>query len=97
MRTKPARSLTLAVNATVYVTVGADPKKPLPSHTSIGCYPLVYLTLKQNTMCAGCASKHTNEMDPVVEGGIHWEGQNIECSECAGMIESAYGDEENAA
>ena len=80
-----------SINATVYALVGVDPSKPLPSYTSIGCYPLVYLTLKHHTLCAECASSHTDDMDPVVEGGIHWEGGNIECSECLCDIESAYG------
>ena len=86
----------LAINATVYALVGSDPNKPLPSHTSIGCYPLAYLTLKQKLLCAECASHHTDEMDPVIEGAVHWKGAYVECRECMCNIESACG-EENAA
>ncbi len=86
-----AQSSKLAINATVYALVGADNTKALPSHTSVGCYPLVYVTLKRPCLCAACANAHTDEMDPVVEGGIHWEGEHVECAECSAYIESAYG------
>ena len=44
-----------------------------------GGYPMHYLT-KGDTS------------DPVVAGDVYWEGPNIECEDCGGLIESAYGD-----
>jgi hypothetical protein len=57
----------------------------LPSHTSIGCYPIVYLTKRDETLCADCA-------DISHEPHIHWEGDDIACNNCDALLESAYGD-----
>ena len=81
-----------AINATVYALMGLEPGKALPSHTSLGCYPLVYLTLRQNCLCAKCANGWKDDMDPVIEGAVHWEGNSIDCAECGSTIESAYGE-----
>lgn len=65
----------------------------LASHTSLGCYPIFYLTAKGNYLCATCAEQSigSDVDDPVVASDIHWEGEPITCDDCGIEIESAYG------
>jgi len=64
----------------------------LPRYTSYGCYPIVYLTRRDNCLCADCATANDDEDDPTVIGDVHWEGAPLTCDECGEEIESAYGD-----
>lgn len=69
------------------------PDGTLPAFTSVGSYPLVYLTVKDTVLCAGCAAEETDE--PLACADVHWEGEPLECEgdsdKCRGPIESAYG------
>ena len=65
------------------------PQRQLPAFTSLGCYPIVYLTARNEPMCAACASR--NEPSEPATHGVHWEGEPIECEGCSADIESAYG------
>jgi hypothetical protein len=62
----------------------------LPAFTSIGSYPLVYLTDDDEVLCPACASsaKHTGKD---VRGDVHWEGDALDCDECGVSMPSAYG------
>jgi hypothetical protein len=64
----------------------------LPAFAWPGGYPMLYLTACNGILCADCATKHTDERDPVEAWDIHWEGPPESCEECNREIESAYGD-----
>jgi hypothetical protein len=69
----------------------------LPSFTSVGGYPLIYLTRGNDVLCADCATEQidagndTND-DPVVNVDPYFEGADEICANCNKHIESAYGD-----
>lgn len=76
-----------------------DSSGKLPAYTSFGCYPLVYLSRKGDVLCATCADATTRDVDcddPVVDGGVHWEGEPHTCDCCGEEIESAYGPPEES-
>lgn len=62
----------------------------LLAYTSIGSYPIIYLTESGDVVCNVCAS-NDNTSDPVVNMGVHWEGKPETCADCGKEIESAYG------
>lgn len=62
-------------------------KKPLPSHTSVGCYPIAYFSERGECLCADCASEE--EKAPM--GDVLWEGDDFQCDSCGTDIETAYG------
>lgn len=70
----------------------------LPSFTSVGCYPVIYLTEHCEVLCADCATKALyqldDEYDPPVTHDVFWEGSPEWCADCNKVIESAYGDPE---
>ena len=73
----------------------------LPAYAWPGGYPLVYLTLAGDELCAPCA---TVEVDTLCNGDairderdapayvdVYYEGPPLSCAECFAEIESAYG------
>lgn len=62
-------------------------REALPSHS--GGYPIIYLTARDEVLCAACAT--SQEHGEPVNCGIHWEGDPVECDGCGEEIESAYG------
>jgi hypothetical protein len=75
----------------VYSIVGVKLGDPLPSHTSIGCYPIVYVSKRGEPRCSECATNNDNDWNPTNDAGIHWEGKSHSCEDCGCYIESAYG------
>lgn len=82
-------------------TITRDHRGMYPAFTSIGCYPIVYLTADNSTLCAACANGEDGSEaseaseDPqwrLVHSDVHWEGPPITCDHCNAEIESAYGD-----
>ena len=70
------------------------------SHTSLGSYPIVYLTQDNSVLCPACANGENGSEasetsdDPqwrLVGCDVHWEGEPLICDHCNGEIESAYG------
>lgn len=66
----------------------------LPRYSSVGSYPLLYLTDDADCLCAGCV----DELDPELEGQdvidgiiarVNWEIPTS-CDECGKEIEAAY-------
>ncbi len=71
----------------------------LPSYTSLGSYPLFYLTADYAVLCPKCANEeasenHEEKQWKLVEFDVHWEGAPLGCEHCGALIESAYGDDE---
>jgi hypothetical protein len=68
----------------------------LPSFTSLGCYPLIYITHDADVLCADCATEQVDSgndtnFDPVVAVDVYWEGADYQCGNCNGVIAAAYG------
>lgn len=69
----------------------------LPSYSSLGAYPLLYLTQGGDVLCADCATEQidtgndTND-DPVIIVQTYDEGADETCANCNKAIPSAYGD-----
>jgi hypothetical protein len=70
---------------TIYVN--GKREKQVAWYSSIGGYPIIYLTDKDEVMCPGCAGRTIEN----VTSHIYEEGHPVECSECSLEIESAYG------
>lgn len=65
-------------------------------YTSLGSYPLYYLTRGGDLLCPDCAAKSEDDPDEYERdkpqcAGIHWEGDPVDCDQCSKSIESAYG------
>ena len=60
----------------------------LPSFSSIGGYPIIYLTSIGEVLCADCAGGSTE----VHTAQLYEEGSPLACDTCGTEIESAYGD-----
>ena len=70
------------------------------SHTSIGSYPILYLTADGGCLCPACANGENGSEasedsdDPafrIVRADVYWEGPPTGCDHCYADIESAYG------
>jgi hypothetical protein len=73
------------------------PDGSLRAFTSIGSYPLVYITADSGALCPKCASSDGQITDPyakdfyLVGAEVYWEGEPLICDHCNEEIESAYG------
>jgi len=65
-----------------------------PSYTSIGCYPLLYLTTDDYVLCHQCATDEEEEGFRESTPHVNWEDCCLYCDECSDRIESAYAEEE---
>jgi len=83
-------------NRTGRVPERTGPNNSLPKYTSIGCYPMLYLTKCGEVLCADCASECEFEDNPVVDSETNWEDACLHCDECSTRIESAYAEDEVA-
>ena len=66
--------------------------KEYEAYTFPGGYPLAYLDVHAEVLCATCAQTSVSEGGGPVTSFVHWEGPAITCVECGAEIESAYGD-----
>jgi len=72
-----------------------SPPRVVPrSFTSVGAYPLLYLTESDSVLCADCAAQGDGD-DPTATCGVNWEDPHLTCDECSERIESAYADDED--
>lgn len=69
--------------------------------TSVGSYPIVYMTRDGGTLCPACANgengseateNHEDAQWDIVQSGVYWEGPPLQCDHCYTDIDSAYGD-----
>jgi hypothetical protein len=63
--------------------------------TSLGCYPIFYLTRQGNVVCAYCAAE-PNEDDSPQHADVNWEDPDFYCDDCGERIESAYAEPEES-
>lgn len=64
-----------------------------------GGYPIFYLDVENNTLCANCARKSDEDPDEVpqfkpVDAGINYEDPSLYCDQCSERIASAYAEDE---
>lgn len=68
----------------------------LAAFTSLGSYPLLYLTRDNQVLCADCAFEQTTkrglDWPRIVDVQPFYEGSPYQCANCNKDIESAYGD-----
>ena len=62
-------------------------------YTSIGCYPLFYVTHKNDVLCPACAAEAEKGDDPPVACDANWEDPDMYCDDCGARIESAYAED----
>lgn len=73
----------------------------LPRYSSLGCYPIVYLSDMDCPLCAACATAVVDDSqafgndERVIDCGINWEDPELYCEECNERIESAYAETES--
>ncbi len=80
-----------------------DTKGRLAPYTSLGSYPLLYLTRGGNVLCAACARKtetagsdapwHGSESGDITGADINYEDPSLYCDDCGTRIESAYAED----
>lgn len=61
----------------------------LPAYTSIGCYPIFYVDMEGNCLCAVCADEEQKETIEPLRAEVNWES-DLYCDECSCEIEKAY-------
>ena len=72
----------------------------LAAFTSLGCYPLFYVTESGDCLCHKCAQEalecddDEEPEDPPVDAGCNWEDPSLYCDDCGERIESAYAEDE---
>lgn len=61
------------------------------AYTSVGAYPLLYISERERLLCPACALEEQDEV--IVANGVNWESY-LTCDECCDEIEMAYPPEE---
>lgn len=67
----------------------------LPAFSSIGGYTIIYLTKKDEVVCAKCANDPIGNDIHVQDCGTYDEGPDTACDVCECIIKSSYGDPDN--
>lgn len=71
--------------------------------TSLGCYPLFYLTRDNGVICPDCMNGkngseakvgHEDAQWDVTDGDVNWEDPGMYCDHCYARVESAYAEPE---
>lgn len=71
-----------------------QPDGKLAKFTSIGCYPIFYLTADKNAcLCAECAREEETDGNPPGAADANWEDPELHCDACGVRIESAYAED----
>lgn len=65
----------------------------LPKFSSPGSYPFLYLTVKQDVLCAKCATEAVESDDPPMACDSNWEDPSLYCDDCGERIQSAYAED----
>lgn len=63
----------------------------LPRYSSVGCYPILYLTRSNDCLCATCVDNLDPDLDDTegVTAHANYEGPTY-CDDCGAEIEAAY-------
>jgi hypothetical protein len=73
--------------------------------TSVGCYPVFYMTKDGGTLCPACVQEHLdlcvgdpgdvfNAQWEVIAHDANWEDPELHCDHCEKRIESAYAEDQ---
>jgi hypothetical protein len=71
--------------------------------SSVGCYPIFYMTEDDGVLCPACVEKEIAECDDalgrdpqwyVTAHDINWKDSRLYCDHCNARIESAYAEDE---
>lgn len=60
--------------------------------TSIGLYPIFYVTGRNDCLCPACAGNVEKE-NPMVATDANWENPSLYCDVCSERIESAHAED----
>ena len=64
-------------------------------YSSVGSYPIFYVTKRSGVLCADCANAQGRKHDdPVVAHDANWEDPDLYCDDCSKRIESAYAEKD---
>lgn len=68
----------------------------LARYTSLGCYPLMYVTHCGDVLCAQCANDEETDTGRPFDGAAdaNWEDPALFCDSCGERIESAYAEDD---
>lgn len=75
----------------------ALPDGTLPSCTTLGAYPIIYLDAEGNVLCPTCATRARNDetaAPPPTDWCAFFEGPSTFCDECGDELHPAYQEEE---
>lgn len=83
-------------------------REPVPKFSSVGCYPIFYLTSDGESLCADCVNSEIESIDDairdhatnprehsgwrIVAADVNWENPAMICAHCNKRIESAYAE-----
>lgn len=78
----------------------ADANTPLNRYAWPGGYPIAYYQTGDgesgagagDVLCATCAWEAITTDDAPMAGEVYWEGAPVQCADCGGLIDSAYGE-----
>lgn len=65
--------------------------------TSLGCYPIFYVTNENNCLCPDCALALEKDPDTIEHNAAsdaNWEDPDLYCDDCGSRIESAYAEKD---
>jgi hypothetical protein len=86
-------------NPSIYV-LDSSPEV-VSRYTSVGCYPLFYITDDSGVLCPGCVGDEIDQCCDEASGGWHvvgadvnYENTSLYCDHCGERIESAYADDD---
>lgn len=89
-------------SAIIVHTNQGKPTDIVAKYSSIGSYPIFYVSKDSAPMCGQCIQDNLDQcIDPdnpswyVVAHDCNWEDPHLYCEHCGERIESAYADDDN--
>jgi len=74
---------------TVTRLTNGDPQR----FSSVGSYPIFYVTTRDAVLCPCCAGEAEQDEDTTLaRQDANWENPDLYCDECSERIESAYNE-----
>ena len=87
--------------AIVVLTKNGAPTDIIARLTSVGSYPLFYLTTDDQPICPQCVEDNfpailAREPGWELMRHVNWENPHLDCEHCGERIESAYAEDETS-